>query len=106
MDAPWRSIGFTTTCKVGVDFETMTVLFQSILIGWLCCCADVPQARMKGASSAVRRVVEGRQGRFNWFISVVSVSFQNHCGHYSSNNTNDKYNRDIKFIVLHCETTI
>ena len=46
MGDPGRNIGFTTTCKVGVDLDTITVLFQSTVtsLGLLADCAQRNEA--------------------------------------------------------------
>src|SRR6202043_3731063 len=43
MGDPERNMGLTTTCKVGVDLETITVLFQSTVtsFGLLTDCASM-----------------------------------------------------------------
>jgi hypothetical protein len=42
MGDPERNMGFTTTCRVGVDLDTIIVLFQSMLtsFGLLADCAN------------------------------------------------------------------
>jgi hypothetical protein len=54
MGDPGRNIGFTTTCNVGVDFETIVVLFQSTVtsLGLL---IDCPQRSEGERTIPVRR---------------------------------------------------
>ena len=68
MGDPERNMGFTTTCSVGVDLETMTVLFQSTVtsFGLLTDCASTEPEKKVAAN---RR----RERALNRWIKLLSA---------------------------------
>src|SRR5450631_3388567 len=71
MGDPESNMGFTTTCSVGVDLETMTVLFQPTVtsFGLLTDCANTEPERNVAAN---RR----RERSLNRHIKLLSATIE------------------------------